>query len=136
MEDQIRQLRNRISEMEYQSRLAPEQNERFAQRSPGDSAKRSSIPVNTEQSPERLRGEFENQLRNLQQKNEGYQRDLTLLSSELERMAQLNLELKAKLDQARSQPAGSDRVSQVELDQVRMQLDTQYRNERVINKFS
>lgn len=122
--------------MEYQLRQAQEQNERLPPKSPGESTKRSSVPMNTNQSPERPRGDVENQLRSLQQKNEGYQRDLALLSSELERMAQLNLELKGKLDQARSQAMGSDRTSQVEIDQIRMQLDSQYRNERVIAKTS
>jgi len=75
---------------------------------------------------------LENQIRQLQQKNQDYQQDLFILSQELEKMSKLNIELKNEIDNLRVKNANAEKRVQMEVDQIKVQLEIQYRGERVI----
>lgn len=165
MEDQIRQMKNRIAEMEHQLREVQDNNEslnyhvqdrhteietiktRYVELEKNSAANLMEVHEHNER---RRRAEIEEavkmtasqfqvdkqsletQIRQLQQKNQDYQQDLFLLSQELEKIAKINMELKNEIENLRAKNASSDKRVQMEVDQLKVQLEIQYRGERVI----
>lgn len=163
-EDQIRQLKNRIAEMEHQMRQAQEHQENLDyhlkdRQSEVETLKRGHAELE-KKSAARLaevaekherekkfhiedalrmlasqhdtnRLSLESKIRILEQKDQEYQQNLSLLSVELERMSKVNLDLKSELDNMKVKYSSAERRNQVELDQLKIQLEAQFRAERV-----
>ena len=167
-EDQIRQLKNRIAEMEHQLRQAQEHHENLDyhlkdRQSEIETLKRGHVELekrsaaNLAEAAEKHEREkrfhvedalrmlasqhdtnrlsLESKIRILEQKDQEYQQNLSLLSVELERMSKVNLDLKAELDNLRVKNSSIERRNQVELDQLKIQLEAQYRAERVNKEY-
>jgi len=148
-EDQIRQLKNRISEIEVKLSIAQNQNEALSQNleenynemeilrnrcfelekevvlsSQRESAKRASPQK------ERENASLRAQIEELENKNQEYFKDLALLTTEIERISRINLDLKGEAENLRIKAESLERRSQVEIDQTKIKLEMQFREER------
>jgi len=127
---EIETIKNRYVELEKSSHAnMMELQERSEQR------KRAEIEESVKMTASQFQTDRQNleaQMRQLQQKNQDYQQDLFLLSQELEKMAKVNMELKNEVENLRAKNANTEKRVQMEIDQIKVQLEIQYRTERVI----
>ena len=123
-------MKNRFQELERSSTAhIVEVNSRFEVQKKTEVERALRSTANQHQND---RVNLENQLMTSQQKNQEYEQSLRSLSEELDRMAKMNLELKAELDNSRAKYGNIERKNQVEIDQIRIQLESQFRNETVL----
>jgi len=148
-EDQIRQLKNRISEIEVKLGIAQNQNEALNQNLEENynemeilrnrcfelekevvlSSQRESLKRASPQK-ERENAALRAQIQELETKNQEYFKDLALLTTEIERISRINLDLKGEAENLRIKAESLERRSQVEIDQTKIKLEMQFREER------
>jgi len=114
--NQIDVLKNRCFELETEAAQA--------QKKLQESPKRASPQQEREIAMLRA------QVQELEMKNQEYFRDLSLLSVEIERISKINFDLKSEADNLRIKAESLERRSQVEVDQTKIKLEIQFREER------
>lgn len=164
LENQIRQLKARIAELEVQLHEAEETNERIAgelrdRHNENDGLRTRFIELerNADNNMRDLQDKMEKQklaeidevmrkatassqiermgLENqnlaLQQKLQEYENKFALLSAEIKRLTDLNMDRNSELEEMKIQYGSLEKNAQIRMEQMRVQLEIQHRNEKV-----
>ena len=74
---------------------------------------------------------LENQNLNLQQKLQEYENKFALLTTEVKRLTDLNMDRTNELEEMKIQYGSLEKNAQIRMEQMRVQLEIQHRNEKV-----
>ena len=168
MENQIRQLKIRIAELESQLHEAEETNERLGADLKDNYNEHENLKTrffdlernseanmrDLEDKMEKRRlGEMdeamrkvnaafqidrmalENQNLGLQQKLQEYENKFALLTTEVKRLTDLNMDRTNELEEMKIQYGSLEKNAQIRMEQMRVQLEIQHRNEKVFVYF-
>ena len=164
LENQIRQLKMRIAELESQLHEAEETNERLGaenrDRYNENDGLRNRLVELERNSAANLRDledkmekqklaevddlmrkannsfqidrmALENQIAALQQKIQEYENKFALLTTELKRLNDMNMDKTNELEELKIQYGSLEKNAQIRMEQMRVQLEIQHRNEKV-----